>query len=72
MWLGVQDQGLLSVAEAHCLRALEYGTAAPAKDRAKALLREIRCAGITCSSHSAACCGRVRDSNGGVRVLALP
>ena len=39
----VQDQGLLSVAEAHCLRALEYGTAAPAKDKAKALLREIRC-----------------------------
>ena len=40
--IGAQDQGLLSVAEAHCLRALEYGTAAPAKDKAKALLREIR------------------------------
>lgn len=43
--VGAQDQGLLSVAEAHCLRALEYGTAAPAKDKAKALLREIRRAG---------------------------
>ena len=29
--------------EAHCLRALDYGAAAPAKERAKALLREIRC-----------------------------
>jgi hypothetical protein len=39
-----QDQGLLAVAEAHCLRALEYGAgaAAPAKDKAQALLREIR------------------------------
>jgi len=37
---GAQDQGLLEEAERHCLRLLDYG--APSKERAKALLREIR------------------------------
>ncbi len=42
MRLAAQDQGLLLTMEAHCLRAPEYGTALPAGDRAKVLLRKIR------------------------------
>ena len=37
---GRQDQGALDEAERHCLRLLDYG--APSKEKAKALLREIR------------------------------
>ena len=39
-YIYVQEVGELEEAEAHCLRLLDYG--APSKERAKALLREIR------------------------------
>ncbi len=46
----LQEQGTLALAEGLCMRLLDYG--ASSKERAKALLREIRALQVWPSSHS--------------------